>query len=216
MKKRILIVVVCTSVIGIFPVNSLVYANEGTQALKQQINTLDKKVQELGKALQEKSEYPYVSSGQGWNPFWEMGRMQAQMNKMFKNNFGQELGRKGFYKFNKGEFYDVNADIYETKDHYIVKMDLPGMDKAEINIETLGDRLVISGERKSQTEENNETQHYYKKERSFGYFLRSVPLPGNADKSAISAEYKNGVLTVKIPKIESSKPKDHRKKIKIN
>ncbi|MFQ6605346.1 MAG: Hsp20/alpha crystallin family protein [Fidelibacterota bacterium] len=97
------------------------------------------------------------------------------------------------------------TDIRETKDDYIVTADLPGLTKKDINISLKEDVLTISGERKF--ERKDEDDSYFRMERNYGMFNRSFRLPDAVKPDKISAKFKDGVLTVHIPKAEEVKPK---------
>src|ERR1700722_8486536 len=96
-------------------------------------------------------------------------------------------------------------DVYEEKDNFIVKAELPGMKKEDINVSLHDGDLIISGERKSET--RREGTEIYRAERFFGKFQRSIPLPATVAASNVKAEYKDGVLTVTLPKSEEAKPR---------
>lgn len=96
-------------------------------------------------------------------------------------------------------------DVYEEKDKYIVKAELPGMKKEDINVSLHDGNLIISGERKSETK--SEGTEVYRAERYFGKFQRSVSLPPTVATTKVAAEYKDGVLTVTLPKSEEAKPR---------
>jgi HSP20 family protein len=96
-------------------------------------------------------------------------------------------------------------DVYEEKDNFIVKAELPGMKKQDINVSLHDGDLIISGERKSET--RSEGTEIYRAERFFGKFQRSIPLPATVAASNVKAEYKDGVLTVTLPKSEEAKPR---------
>jgi HSP20 family protein len=96
-------------------------------------------------------------------------------------------------------------DVFDEKDHFVVNAELPGMKKEEIELSFQDGVLSISGERKQTTEKTEgET---YRSERYFGKFQRSVTLPVAVDSSKISASYKDGILSVTLPKSEAAKPK---------
>lgn len=149
-----------------------------------------------------------------WDPFSEMDRMQKEMNRMFRDSFWRGLGSQKFSLFNKNRFFDLETDIKETKSAYKITMDIPGMDKQKINIETKDNTLVVSGERRSESEENK-WNTFFRRERSYGYFHRAVPLPEDARADKIKADYKRGVLKITIPKDDSKKSPD-KSGIKIN
>ncbi len=96
-------------------------------------------------------------------------------------------------------------NIEETKDAYKISVELPGMEKDDIDIEIKDNVLTISGEKKEETRSEEGT--FYRRERRFGKFSRSINLPNDINANSISAEYKNGVLMLVLPKTEEAKPK---------
>jgi len=106
--------------------------------------------------------------------------------------------------------WSPRTDMMETNDEYIVEVDLPGMNKKDITINVQDNLLSIEGERKEEvTEEHN---GYLRNERSFGTFKRAFSLPVSVVEEKVKAAFKNGVLTVNIPKAEKGK----RKKVTID
>jgi len=100
------------------------------------------------------------------------------------------------------------VDISEHKDKYTVKADLPGLKQEDVKVELDDGVLKISGDRKSEREEKDETKKYHYYERTYGAFERRFVLPRDTDAEKIDAKYENGVLTVDIPKTEAKKPKE--------
>ena len=96
-------------------------------------------------------------------------------------------------------------DLVEADDHFLLKADLPGMDEGDIAIEIRDNTLRVSGERKSEHEESE--RGWYRVERSFGQFSRSLTLPEGVDPDAVKASFDKGVLHVRIPKPEERKPR---------
>ena len=96
-------------------------------------------------------------------------------------------------------------DVYEEKDNFIVKAELPGMKREDINVSLHDGNLIISGERRSETKSEN--AEVYRAERFFGKFQRAVALPTSVAANKVQAQYKDGVLTVTLPKSEEAKPK---------
>lgn len=96
-------------------------------------------------------------------------------------------------------------DVHEDKDNFVVKIEVPGMKKEDIDVTLQDGALSISGERKS--EEKFEGAEVYRSERFFGRFQRTVSLPASVAADKIKAQYKDGVLTVTLPKTEEAKPK---------
>jgi len=111
-----------------------------------------------------------------------------------------------------GERFYPRIDITEDKERYLVRADLPGLDKNDIKVSIEGDTLVISGERKF--ERKVEEGAYSHMERSYGSFQRSLTLPQNVDKDKIDASYKNGVLELSILKTGETKAKGKQIEIK--
>jgi len=94
------------------------------------------------------------------------------------------------------------ADISEDEDNIRIEVDLPGMNKQDISISYADDILTVKGTRKIESEED---QHFIRKERQVGSFSRSFPVPGDIESSAIKATFKEGVLTITLPKTEEKK-----------
>ena len=97
------------------------------------------------------------------------------------------------------------ADISESKKEYLIKAELPEVDRDDIKVSVDGGRVTIHGERKMEQEEEDTTRH--RVESFYGSFSRTFALPENADTENITAKSKNGVLKVRIPKIKADKPK---------
>jgi HSP20 family protein len=96
-------------------------------------------------------------------------------------------------------------DLMEADDHFVLRADLPGLGEDDVSIEIQDNTLTISGERKSEHEERQ--RGWYRLERSFGRFSRSLTLPEGVDADAVSAEFDQGVLEVRIPKPQERKPR---------
>ena len=96
------------------------------------------------------------------------------------------------------------TDLIESDTHYILRADLPGLSEDDVNIEFNGNVLTVSGERKSEHEHRG--QGYYRVERRYGSFRRSLRLPDGVDAGAITATFDKGVLEISVPKPEQAKP----------
>ena len=137
-----------------------------------------------------------------WDPTREVDSLQTEVNRLFDTFFG---GRPA----NGIRRWVPPMDLVETDDHLVLKADLPGLDTDDVNIEVKDGVLTVSGERKTEHEER--TDGYYRVERSFGGFSRSMALPEHVDAARINASFDKGVLEVRIPKPEERKP--HRVEI---
>jgi HSP20 family protein len=132
-----------------------------------------------------------------WNPLGSLAGMEIdRLNRMFAD-FQNEA-------FNQA--WVPAVDIYETDAHEVViKAELPDVKKEDINVTFENNVLTLSGERKQ--EETTKREQYQRVERHFGSFSRSFTLPATVDASRIVASYKDGVLTIRLPRREEAKPK---------
>ena len=103
------------------------------------------------------------------------------------------------------------VDIIEDNNEYLVKAELPELKKEEVKVNVENGQLTISGERKSEKEEKG--KKFHRIERSYGSFLRSFTLPESVNADTVSAEFKDGVLSVHLPKDEKAKPKSIEVKV---
>ena len=102
-------------------------------------------------------------------------------------------------------------DVSESDTHVIVKAEVPGMNGKDIEVTLTGDTLTIKGEKKE--ESSSKDQNYYRMERRYGSFQRVLSLPSSVDASKVAAEYKDGVLSIKMEKKEHSKPRNIQIKV---
>lgn len=138
------------------------------------------------------------------DPLHEIEKLQEAFSQILG---GTSLPRWG--DRNPGLFESVwgpAVDIYESKDDVIVRADIPGMKKEDIEISIQDDILVLKGERKAF--EESEDHANLRTERSYGVFSRAFTLPAGVDTSKAAATYREGVLELKLPKNEESKPKE--------
>jgi HSP20 family protein len=144
-----------------------------------------------------------------WDPFEELRRMQERMSRIFNELepvFGERLalpGERGWLRPYEPYTLEPFADVRETDKEVIVTVDLPGVDKKDINIEVQGDVLEISAEKKVEAEE--ERKGYIKRERAYSRFYKSVRLPTEVDETKAEATLNNGVLEIRLPKIKAVK-----------
>lgn len=140
-----------------------------------------------------------------WDPFGEMLSMQREMDRLF--------GRLGVGRVAEGAGSDIawmpRIDVKTTGDDMVVYAEIPGMERDDIDIEVTDGVLIIRGERKFQKETTEEG--WVIRERSYGSFERSLVLPEGVEADKITADYKDGVLEVHVPKaLEALKPKTTR------
>jgi HSP20 family protein len=138
-----------------------------------------------------------------WEPVAELNSIQSEMNRLFNAFFDQPSS--GGSEAAASRRWIPAMDLVETTDHYVLRADLPGLTEADVNVQLEDNVLTISGERKSEHERRPEG--YYRLERAFGGFSRSLTLPDGIDPSGVQARFENGVLEVTIPKPERRKPR---------
>lgn len=138
-----------------------------------------------------------------WSPLKELEDMEKRLSSIFGHAPRRAEGEKE--EAMSVADWSPLVDITEDDKEYLVKAEIPDMKKEEIKLNVHDDVLTISGERKYEKEEKG--KKYHRIERAYGSFVRSFTLPEDADGTKISAEYKDGVLKVHLPKSEKAKPK---------
>jgi len=127
-------------------------------------------------------------------------RFRSQMDRLFDSFFGlapwEETLPGG---------WTPDVEVADTDKEILVKAEVPGLGPEDIDVRVSGNVLTLSGEKKEETEEKK--SGYYRSERRFGSFLRTIDLPTSVNAEAVSAEYDKGILTVRIPKSEDSAPR---------
>ena len=141
-----------------------------------------------------------------WEPFRDLVATQRDFDRLFREAFSPMFG--------EGEVstrtWAPPVDIYETDENLVLKAELPGIDPNNVEIRVEDNSLYLKGERKFEKEVKE--QNYHRVERSYGTFTRTFSLPSSIDADKVTANYKEGVLTLTMPKREEAKPKT----IKIN
>lgn len=137
-----------------------------------------------------------------WNPSREMGSLENRLERLFGLTLPSRNGEKEAMTVAQ---WTPLVDISEDDNEYLVKAELPELKKEEVKVNVENGELTISGERKIEKEEKG--KKFHRIERSYGSFLRSFTLPEAVSADKVSAEFKDGVLTVHLPKDEQAKPK---------
>ncbi len=133
-----------------------------------------------------------------FQPFREMEDIQRQMNRLFDDMITPVNRENGI-----DLAFTPAAEFHETDNEYQLKLEVPGLEPDDINIEATSEAIAISGERKSETK--TEEKGMTRSEFRYGKFQRVLPLPGRVDHQNVKAEYKNGVLKLTLPKAEEEK-----------
>ena len=139
-----------------------------------------------------------------WDPFRELSVLQDRINRIFNEQTSRTEGENV-----SGRTWSPVVDILETESDLIVRAELPGMTREDIDIEVTSESLAIRGERKILEEEG---KNYIRAERTYGPFQRSFNIGVPVESDKVKASYKDGLLEIVIPKAEEVKPK----KISIN
>jgi HSP20 family protein len=137
-----------------------------------------------------------------WTPMGHLQSFQDEMNRMFNQFFRGGASEEDSWGHST---WTPPIDIYETDDALVFQADLPGVAKDEVSIEVHNNTLILRGERKHDaavTEDN-----YHRVERAYGPFQRSFVLPTMVDQEKVQASYYEGVLELRLPKLESAKPR---------
>src|SRR5271165_3702002 len=140
-----------------------------------------------------------------WDPFHGFTNLQEQVNRLFETT--PYAGRQDNSAMTA---WAPLVDIYETENELVLKADLPDINQNDLDVRVENNMLTITGERKF--EQKVKEEDYLRIERTYGSFSRSFGLPNTVNTEAIKADYKNGVLTVELPKRAESKPKQ----VKVN
>ena len=136
-----------------------------------------------------------------FDPFYQLNQIQDQMSKVFENSLSHSWDETAHYF----RTWCPVVDILETEDYLFLKAELPGLTDDDVDVCIENNTLTLKGERK--LEQQDKKADYHRKERFYGTFLRSFTLDSNVEQSKVTAEFNHGVLEIKLPKREESKPK---------
>jgi HSP20 family protein len=132
-----------------------------------------------------------------WDPFRDLTSLQSEVNRLFTRATGHDAAER--------QSWSPAIDVVETEDAIVLKAELAGMKPEDINIEVQDNVLTVSGERRF--EEEVKDDKFYRIERRYGSFSRSLALPPTADETKVDAKYEDGVLQITVHKAEVVKPK---------
>jgi HSP20 family protein len=138
-----------------------------------------------------------------WEPFRELLSTQDRFNQLFNRTFSQVFGPEGQELGSRS--WSPAVDVYETDQSLVIKAELPGIDPKDLEVRVENKTLFIKGERKF--EKDTKEGNYHRVERSYGTFLRSFTLPSSVNAEGAQAEYRDGILALKLAKREEAKPK---------
>ena len=136
-----------------------------------------------------------------WEPFRDLVTAQRDFERLFREAFSSQHGETEL----STRSWAPPVDIYETEDAIVLKAELPGVDAKDVEVRVEDNTLYLKGERKFEKEVKE--QNYHRVERSYGSFARSFSLPNSISTDQVKAEFKDGLLTLTMPKREEAKPK---------
>ena len=145
-----------------------------------------------------------------WEPLRDLMTAQTDFGRLFREAFAPFSGETEI----STRAWAPPVDIYETENDIVVKAELPGVDPKDVEVRIEDNTLYLKGERKFEKEVKE--QNYHRVERSYGSFARSFSLPSSIDASTVKAEFKDGLLTVTMPKREEAKPKTVKVEVAAN
>jgi HSP20 family protein len=135
-----------------------------------------------------------------WRPMRDLIDIQDEINRMFEDFARPHEGESTLPRLHPA------IDVMENKDSFVVKAELPGLKKEDVKVTLQNNVLIVSGEKKQESQEKG--KNFYRTERSYGSFYRTIDLPVSVKMEDIKADFKDGVLTIELPKVEEAKPKE--------
>lgn len=138
-----------------------------------------------------------------WEPVRELNTLQSEMNRLLDTFFDTPSAQAA--QTASGRRWIPAMDLVETEEDFILRADLPGLSEEDVKIELEDSVLTVSGERRSEHEQRKEG--FYRVERAYGTFSRSLTLPEGVDPDRVQATFERGVLEIHIPKPEARKPR---------
>lgn len=176
----------------------------GVEELKSQIRALQKRVDELEARQQmpqrqDDSWDPFNRQG-GWDPFDEIERIQEEMNRMFQSSLQRQgPGHQGV--FSNSMMFNTDLDVVEKGKAYEIRFDMAGLNQEKVDIEVNEHSITIKGEHSR--EERQEGDDRFFRSQSYGTFMKTIPLPVDADPGKMKTEKEGDTLVITIPKTSS-------------
>jgi len=185
-----------------------VFAADDAQDLREQVKVLQARVAQLENMLAEKNQ-----PAEDYDPYTEMDRIRANINHMFDDSFNRAITRSMNVQ---NQVTRTTIDLKDEGKSYSVCIDMPGMDKGDINIEAQGRQLLISAKKDRSLEKQDPSANYVSKEKNITMISRSITLPKDADTAKPDAQYKDGKLTIRLLKLPSGSDEKSKAKIAVH
>lgn len=139
-----------------------------------------------------------------WRPRSDVFRFRNEMDRLFDDFMERFPARRGV-----GEhIWNPDVDIQDSENEVIVKAELPGMEQSDVDVSIKDNVLTLKGEKKQEQEKEEKEQNFHRVERTYGSFTRVFTLPTTVVADKAAAKFKNGILTITLPKAEEAKPKE--------
>lgn len=164
--------------------------------------------------MAEKAKEKESKAVSPWRPFGELTTWERDMDRMLDDFFGRRARPwwpERWLRLDEMEVRPPVVDVFEDKEDVVVKAELPGMEKDNIEVNLTDHTLTIKGEKKK--EEEIKKENYYRAERSYGSFVRTLELPTEVKSDKVKAAFKNGILEIRMPKTEEAKAKEVKVKV---
>lgn len=145
-----------------------------------------------------------------WQPFRELSTIRQQLDRLFEDMVSGDRDWMGIPS-SMGMWFPA-VEIEETDKELILKAEIPGMNAKDLEVEVTEDQVTLSGDHKEETTHEDKDKNYFRSEFHYGEFKRTIPLPMSIETDKIKSNFKNGVLTLTMPKVMNS-PK---KVVKVN
>lgn len=166
-----------------------------------------------GRGLQRRERYPFsFASPFAASPFGMMRRMSEEMDRMFDRFFEEGPIGRAFQAEPGAAVWAPRIEAFQKEDRFIVRAELPGVKKDDVQVELTDDRLIVQGQRREEQEE--EREGFYRSELSYGSFYRAIPLPEGVIAESAEATFRDGVLEIRIQAPPSEVTKARRLEIK--
>lgn len=141
-----------------------------------------------------------------WQPFKELSTIRQQMDRWFEDMLSIS-DRDWMGLHNMGGMWTPAVEIEETDKQLILKAEIPGMDAKDLEVEVAEDRVIISGEHREEKRSEDKKKNYFHSEFHYGQFQRTIPLPVPIKTDKIKSDFKHGILTLHLPKVEGAPKK---------
>ena len=195
MMRRIIYLTIILGLGTFLTISHPSFAEESIEELKAEIHALKDRVQELEeqKTVAPSQSYQY----RGWDPFAQMQRMQEEMDALFADSFNAPMhSPRGM--FSSDMVFDQKINIKEKDNGYEVRFDMAGLDKDKVDIQINKNSITVSG--KYSEEEKDENANGVFHSQRFGTFLKTIPLPTDADTNNVNTEQQGEELVITMPK----------------